>query len=92
MEKRLVPYSVYLPADLHAKLTKAAKSRKASSIVRDAIRMIIDDNDAYKAGYKKGIDDASKVIFECPEAQMVAVKGKDMGAYLSDQIKMLVLK
>jgi predicted transcriptional regulator len=51
---------VYLPADLHAKLTKAAKSRKASSIVRDAIRMIIDDNDAYKAGYKKGIDDAFK--------------------------------
>lgn len=58
-------------------------------MVRDAIRMIIDGNDAYQAGYRKGLEDASKVVFECPEAQMVAVKGKDIGAYLCEQIKSL---
>lgn len=89
MEKRLVPYSLYIPKELHTKLKKAAKARKASSMVRDAIRMIIDGNDAYQAGYRKGLEDAAKVVFECPEAQMVAVKGKDIGAYLCDQIKSL---
>jgi predicted transcriptional regulator len=89
MEKRLVPYSVYIPKELHTKLKRVAKARKASSMVRDAIRMIIDGNDAYQAGYRKGLEDASKVVFECPEAQMVAVKGKDIGAYLCEQIKSL---
>lgn len=89
MEKRLVPYSVYIPKELHTKLKKVAKARKASSMVRDAIRMIIDGNDAYQAGYRKGLEDASKVVYDCPEAQMVAIKGRDIGAYLCDQIKSL---
>lgn len=92
MEKKLVPYSVYIPEELHAKLREAAKQRKASSIVRDAIKMIIDENDAYKAGYNKALDDASRLVFDCPEAQMVAVKGKDIGMYLCEQIKTLEMK
>lgn len=89
MEKRLVPYSVYIPKELHTKLKKVAKARRASSMVRDAIRMIIDGSDAYQAGYRKGLEDASKVVYDCPEAQMVAIKGRDIGAYLCDQIKSL---
>jgi hypothetical protein len=87
--KKLIPYSVYLSPEHHKKLKVAAKKRKASSLIRDAIEMILADNDAYKAGYNKAISDAAKVVFDCPEAQMVAVKGKDIGAILSEQIKEL---
>jgi hypothetical protein len=51
--------------------------------------MILDGKDQFTAGYNKALNDAAKVIFDCPEAQMVAVKGKDIGVYLSDQIKEL---
>lgn len=90
--KRLIPYSVYIPADLHIRLKKSAKHRQASSMVRDALQMFLDGNDAFRSGYNKGIKEAAKVVFECPEAQMVAVKGKDIGAYLCEQIQMLEMK
>lgn len=89
MEKKLVPYSVYLPSDLHKKLKRAAKHRQASSMVRDAIGMIIEGNDAYNAGYKKGLEDAARVVYDNKEAQMIAVRGKDLGSILTEQIEML---
>jgi len=88
--KKLVPYSVYLSPEHHKKLKAAAKTRKASSLIRDAIDMIVSNNDPYHAGYNKGITDAAQVVYECEEAQMVAVKGKDIGAILSDRIKELM--
>lgn len=87
--KKLVPYSVYLSQEHHKKLKQAAKKRQASSLIREAIEMILNDGDTYKAGYNQAIKDASKVVYDCPEAQMVAVKGKDVGAILSEQIKEL---
>ena len=89
MEKKLVPYSVYLPADYVNKLKVLAKERKASELIRNAVMMVIDAHDAYTAGYNQGLEDAAQVIYDCPEAQMVAIKGKDLGAYLSEQIKEL---
>jgi hypothetical protein len=91
-DKKLVPYSVYLPAEQHRKLKELAKDRKASALIRDAITMIIEGNDAYKSGYNKACKDASKVVYESDEAQMIAVKGKDLGMILTDQIKALELK
>ncbi len=87
MEKKLIPYSVYLPAEYVNKLKEFAKERKASELIRNAVMMIIDAHDSYTAGYNQGLDDASQVIYDCQEAQMVAVKGKDLGAHLSEQIK-----
>ena len=87
--KKLVPYSVYLSQEHHKKLKAAAKNRKASSLIRDAIEMFLSDGDLYKAGYNKGISDAARVVYECEEAQMVAVKGKDVGAILSERINEL---
>jgi hypothetical protein len=92
MEKKLVPYSVYLPAEYYKKLKAAAKDRKASSIVRDAIVMILDGEAPYKSGYNRGIREAAKVVFDCKEAQMVAVNKRDIGAILSEQISLLELK
>lgn len=87
--KKLVPYSFYLPSDLHEKLKQVAKERRASSMIRDAIRMILDGNETYNSGYNNGIREAAQVVYECEEAQMVAVKGRDLGAILTDRIKAL---
>lgn len=90
--KKLVPYSVYIPEDLHHKLKLLAKERKASVIVRDAISMALDGNDAYTSGYNKGCRDAAKIVYDSPEAQMIAVKGKDLGSILTEQIELLEIK
>jgi hypothetical protein len=87
--KKLVPYSVYLPEEHHKKLKKFAKNRKASELIRDAIGMLVDGTDVYTSGYNKAIKDASKVIYNCDEAQMIAVKGRDLGVVLSERIEEL---
>ena len=90
--KKLVPYSVYLPEEMYKKLKQAAKERKASVLIRDAITMILEGNDAYTSGYNKACRDASAIIYDCPEAQMIAVKGKDLGVLLSERIQELEIK
>jgi hypothetical protein len=90
--KKLVPYSVYLPVEQFDRLKLAAKDRKASSIVRDAIAMILDGSDLFTSGYNKGIKDAAKVVYDCEEAQMIAIKGKDLGALLAEKIDLLEMK
>jgi len=87
--KKLVPYSVYLPEEHHKKLKKFAKNRKASELIRDAIGMLVDGTDVYTSGYNKAIKDASKVIYNCDEAQMIAIKGRDLGVVLSERIEEL---
>jgi len=87
--KKLIPYSVYLPPEHHKMLKKAAKERKASSIVREAVIMILDGGDVYKSAYNKGISDAAEVVYACKEAQMVAVNRRDIGAILAEQINLL---
>lgn len=91
-EKKLIPYSVYLPKDYHDKLKEVAKDRKASALIRDAIQMILDGGDAYRGGYNKGVRDAAQIVYECNEAQMVAIKGRDLGAILTDRINELEMK
>lgn len=90
--KKLIPYSVYIPDDLYKKLKLLAKERKASVLIRDAISMALDGNDAYTSGYNKAIRDASKIIYDNPEAQMIAIKGKDLGSILTQQIDALEIK
>ena len=90
--KKLIPYSVYLPQEHFLKLKEAAKGRKASVLIRDAIGMILDGGDAYTSGYNKACRDAVKVVYECPEAQMVAVKGRDIGDILAERREHLEIK
>ena len=91
-QKKLVPYSFYLPVEQFDKLKSAAKNRKAASIVRDAIAMMLDGTDLFTSGYNKGIKDAAKVVYDCEEAQMIAIKGKDLGALLAEKIDLLETK
>jgi len=90
--KKLIPYSVYLPRDYHDKIKELAKQRKASALIRDAIVMLMDGDDTYRSGYNKGLRDAAQVVYDCQEAQMVAVKGRDLGAILTDRINALEVK
>ena len=87
--KRLIPYSVYLPEEIYQKLREAAKKRKASTLIRDAITMIFEGNDAFTSGYNKAIRDAAQVVYDCEEAQMIAIKGKDLGSILTEKIESL---
>jgi predicted DNA-binding protein len=87
--KKLIPYSVYLPLEHHNKLKELAKERKASVLIRNAIGMLVDGTDAFTTGYNVGIQDAAKVIYDCEEAQMIAIKGKDLGVVLSERIEEL---
>jgi hypothetical protein len=77
---------------MHLKLKEAAKIRKASVLIRDAITMILDGNDAYTSGYNKAVKDAAQLVYDCPEAQYIAIKGKDLGSILTDQIESLERK
>ena len=89
MEKKLVPYSLYLPADLIDELKKAAKNRKASSIVRDALVMAIKGNDSFKAGYKKGLHECINQVQKCADAKNISVKNKVIAETIIDKIKKL---
>lgn len=89
MATKMKPYALYLPDEIHAKLKTAARNRQAAGIVRDALNMYFTNQDAFASGYIKGLDDAAKVVYECEEAQMVAVRGRDIGAVLSDLIHSL---
>jgi len=88
-EKKMIPYSLYLPSDLFQKVKDLARERKAAPLIRDAIGMVLNGQDLFNAGYNKAITDAAKVIYENKEAQMIAVNGRDLGAILTEQIKLL---
>lgn len=90
--KKLVPYSVYIPIDHYNKLKAAAKDRKASQLIRDAIDLIVNGQDIFNTGYNKGVKDAAKIVYDCEEAQMIAIKGKDLGVILAERIDTLEIK
>lgn len=89
MESKLIPYSVYLPREYYDKIREHAKARKASSLVRDAICMILDGDDAHKSGYNKALRDVIKIVEECKEIQPFAYNGRYLTETLIDQISEL---
>jgi hypothetical protein len=92
MEKKLIPYSVYLPEEHVIKLRELAKDRKASELIRDAVVTMLDGNDQFKSGYNKGLKDAAKVVFDSSDARMIAIKKRDLGDILAEQIENLEIK
>jgi len=92
MEKKLIPYSVYLPEEHVIKLRALAKDRKASELIRDAVVTMLDGNDQFKSGYNKGLKDAAKVVFDSSDARMIAIKKRDLGDILAEQIENLEIK
>jgi len=89
--KRLVPYSVHLREDIYTKLKAAAGERKASALVRDAITMIIEGDDAYTSGYNKGLADAVKVVSASSAVTGLVINGINVPKTLVEGIKALVV-
>ena len=88
---KLIPYSVYLPSELHKKLKALAKDRKASELIRNAIQMIIDGNTAYNSGYNKASKDVIQVVVSDDYAMIISVHNKTIGLRIIDDIKTLEL-
>jgi len=88
---KLIPYSVYLPKELHKKLKALAKDRKASELIRNAIQMIIDGNTAYNSGYNKALKDVIQVVISDDYAMVISVHNKAIGLRIIDDIKTLEL-
>ncbi len=88
--KRLIPYSVHLSEDVYLKLKEVAKDRKASALVRDAITMILEGNDAFDSGYLKGVRDCVKIVNENQNAAAVSFHGNSLAVELVDQMYDLI--
>jgi len=85
-DKKLVPYNLYLYTEHVDKLKKMAGQRKASSLVRDAVSMMLDGKDEYSAGYNRALKDAISAINSCKEIEHIAVRGKCLANILADSI------
>ena len=89
---KLIPYSVYLPSDLHKKLKSLAKDRKASELIRNAIQMIIDGNTAFNSGYNQALKDSIGVINSNESAVSISVHGILIADNLISDIKTLEVR
>jgi hypothetical protein len=63
-----------------------AGQRKASSLVRDAVSMMLDGKDEYSAGYNRGLKDCIALVDSCKEIEHIAVRGKDLADILAEGI------
>jgi hypothetical protein len=88
---KLVPYSVHLERGIYDQLKIAAKNRKASALVRDAITMIIEGDDEFNGGYNKGIRDAISVIKEDELAMGLAFNGQTVADVLASQLEDMIV-
>jgi metal-responsive CopG/Arc/MetJ family transcriptional regulator len=86
---KLIPYSVYLPSELHKKLKALAKDRKASELIRNAIQMIIDGNTVYNSGYNMALKDTIDIVNSNESAITISVHGILIADNLISDIKTL---
>jgi len=89
MEKKLIPYSVHLPEPIYKRIKSAAGDRKASSIVREAIILYLDD-DKHVGAYNKALKDAMSIIKKDPNASTISIQGASISEILCDQISSLI--
>lgn len=89
--KRLIPYSVHLPEEVHRKLKAAAGQRKASALVRDAITLIIEGDDEFNGGYNKGVRDALSIINQSELCKAISYYDDTLAKILTAHISELVI-
>ena len=86
----LIPYSVHLRRDIHAKVKAAAGERKAAGLVRDAITSFIEGGALYDNGYKAGLIDAITAISNDDAANNIAYKGKTVAVGLMVKLQDMI--
>ena len=90
-DNRLVPYSVHLKRDVYDKLKLAAGQRKASALVRDAITMIVEGDDAFNAGYNKGVRDSIEEMYEDEAASRIHFDDVLLADRLTERLKVMIV-
>lgn len=90
-DNRLIPYSVHLKRDVYDKLKAAAGNRKASALVRDAITLIVEGDDAFNGGYNKGIRDAISMIDEDLLATRISYDGESIAIHLCSRLETMIV-
>jgi hypothetical protein len=90
-DNRLVPYSVHLRKDIYDKLKIAAGERKASALVRDAITMLVEGDDAFNSGYNKGIRDAIEELYEDEAASRVSFDDETIADRLCERMEAMLI-
>ena len=90
-DNRLVPYSVHLKREVYDKLKLAAGQRKASALVRDAINMIVEGDDEFNGGYKKGIRDAMNLIENDLIASRLSIDDTTVSLHLCNQLETMIV-
>ena len=89
--KKLIPYSVHLPPDIHSKLKEAAGNRKASGLVRDAITLIIEGDDEFNGGYNKAVRDVISLLHEDQWCKTLGVEGQSLAYFLEELVEPLIV-
>lgn len=89
--KKLIPYSVHLPPEIHSKLKEAAGNRKASGLVRDAITLIVEGDDEFNGGYNKAVRDVMSLLHEDQWCTSLGIEGQSLAYYLEDLIAPLIV-
>jgi hypothetical protein len=90
-DNRLVPYSVHLRKDIYDKLKLAAGERKASSLVRDAITLIVEGDDEFNGGYNKGIRDAMSLVETDSIASRLSIDDTTVSIHLCNQLETMIV-
>ena len=89
--KRLIPYSVHLREDIYLKLKDAAKGRKATALVRDAITMMLEGDEAFSGGYNKAIRDMIGIIQEDHWSSVIGVQGTTIADHLTKELEAMYM-
>jgi hypothetical protein len=93
MEKtKLVPYTLYIHQEHLEKLKKLSEDRKASSMIRDSISMLLDGDTSYLSGYNRALKDMAKVINKSKEIEFLSVGKKTLSALLVERVNELEKK
>jgi S-adenosylmethionine synthetase len=89
--KRLIPYSVHLSEEIYNKLKEAAKERKATGLVRDAVTMYINGEDEFNGGYNKALRDIASMLQNDDWATSIAINGVTLADHFSEQVLDMVV-
>ena len=87
--KRLIPYSVHLSEEVYLALKSHAQDRKASSMVRDAITMLLEGGKPFDSGYNQAIRDVLKLVGKHDQANAISWHGVSIADDLVEEIKEL---
>ena len=90
-DNRLIPYSVHLRKDIYDKLKLAAGQRKASALVRDAITMLVEGDDAFNSGYNKGIRDSIEAIYEDDIASRIHFDDEVISNRIVERLELMIV-